>query len=104
VFSSSLISEFSSPLNILLLKFSVYLILIDLNSPLKKLLLTLTVLNPFPKKITYILNLTFNFRGETKMMGYIFLAYGGLLVVMGVAFAITYKKLAIGIEDEETAS
>jgi hypothetical protein len=37
-------------------------------------------------------------------MGYIFAAYGALLLLMGVAFAITYKKLAPGIEDEEIAS
>lgn len=35
------------------------------------------------------------------MMGYIFLAYGGLLVVMGVAFAVMYRKIMSGIDDEE---
>jgi hypothetical protein len=38
------------------------------------------------------------------MMGYILLAYGGLVILMGVAFAITYKKIVIGIEDEDILS
>lgn len=38
------------------------------------------------------------------MMGWIFVAYGGLLAVMGVAFAIMYRKIDAGIEDGETSS
>jgi hypothetical protein len=33
------------------------------------------------------------------MMGNIFLAYGGLLVIMGVAFAVMYRKLENGSGD-----
>lgn len=33
------------------------------------------------------------------MMGNIFLAYGGLLVVMGVVFAIMYRKIESGSEE-----
>ena len=59
------------------------------------MLSSLIVLNSHPKKllITKILILFL-------MMSYIFMAYGALLVLMGVAFAVTYKKLAMGTEEE----
>lgn len=33
------------------------------------------------------------------MMGDICLAYGGLLIIMGVTFAIMYRKIESGSED-----